>query len=101
VHVVFVHLWSPDEKIYLTKNHVDPGYRPDPQSNEEAQRLAADGGGEVVRGDASQLISQTKAFVGTGPHTTLREQHTRISLGPYVALMALLPLGFVLLRRNV
>jgi hypothetical protein len=47
------------------------------------------------------LISQTKAFVGTGPHTTLREQHTRISLGPYVALMALLPLGFVLLRRNV
>jgi hypothetical protein len=101
VHIVFVHLWSPDEKIYLTKNHVDPGYRPDPQSNEEAQRLAADGGGEVVRGDASQLISQTKAFVGTGPRTTLREQHTRISLGPYVALMALLPLGFVLLRRNV
>jgi hypothetical protein len=47
------------------------------------------------------LISQTKAFLGTGPHTTIREQRTRISLGPFVALMALLPLGFVLLRRNV
>lgn len=101
VHVLVVHLWNPDEKIYLAKNHVDPGYRPDPQSNQEAQRLAAAGGGKVLDGDASQLISQTKAFVGTGPHTTLREQHTRISLGPYVALMALLPLGFVLLRRNV
>ena len=101
VHVLVVHLWNPDDKIYLTKNHVDPGYRPDPQSGQEAQRLAAAGGGDVLGDDPSQLISQTKSFVGTGPHTTLREQHTRISLGPYVALMALLPLGFVLLRRNV
>jgi hypothetical protein len=101
VHVVFVHLWGPDEKIYLSKNHVDPGYRPDPQSNQEAQRLAAAGGGEVVGGNPAELISQTKGFLGTGPHTSIREQRTRISLGPYVALMALLPLGFVLLRRNV
>lgn len=101
VHVLFVHLWNADEKIYLSKNHVDPGYRPDPQSNQEAQRLAAAGGGDVLGADPAQLISQTKSLVGTGPHTTLREQHTRVSLGPYVALMALLPLGFVLLRRNV
>ena len=101
VHVLFVHLWNADEKIYLQKNHVDPGYRPDPQANQEAQRLAAAGGGEVLGEDPGQLITQTKAFLGTGPHTTVREQRTRISLGPYVALMALLPLGFVLLRRNV
>jgi hypothetical protein len=101
VHVLFVHLWGADEKIYLQKDHVDPGYRPDPQSNQEAQRLAVAGGGEVLGEDPGLLISQTKAFVGTGPHTTVREQRTRISLGPYVALMALLPLGFILLRRNV
>jgi len=101
VHVLFVHLWNADEKIYLQKNHVDPGYRPDPQANQEAQRLAAAGGGEVLGEDPGQLITQTKAFLGTGPHTTVREQRTRISLGPYVSLMALLPLGFVLLRRNV
>jgi hypothetical protein len=41
-----------------------------------------------------------KGYIGSGPHTTIREQRTRVSLGPYVALMALLPLGFVLLRRN-
>lgn len=101
VHVLFVHLWNADEKIYLTKNHIDPGYRPDPQSNQEAQRLASAGGGEVLGEDPAQLISQTKASVGTGPHTSIREQRTRVSLGPYVALMSLLPLGFVLLRRNV
>ncbi len=101
VHVLFVHLWGPDEKIYLSKNHVDPGYRPDPQSNQEAQRLAAAGGGEVLGAGPGLLISQTKGLLGAGPHTSIREERTRISLGPYVALMALLPLGFVLLRRNV
>ena len=101
VHVLFVHLWTPDEKIYLQRNNVDPGYRPDPQSNEEAQRLASAGGGSVLGEDPSALVSQVKGYLGTGVHTTVREQRTRVSLGPYVALMALLPLGFVLLRRNV
>jgi hypothetical protein len=101
VHVLFVHLWGADEKIYLGRNNVDPGYRPDPQSNQEVQRVAAAGGGEVLGEDPGLLVSQVKAFLGSGPQTSIREQRTRISLGPYVALMALLPLGFVLLRRNV
>jgi hypothetical protein len=101
VHVLFVHLWAPDEKIYLARKNVDPGYRPDPQSNRAAQRLAAAGGGEVLGEDPGSLVSQAKAYLGSGPRTSIREQRTRISLGPYVALMALLPLGFVLLRRNV
>jgi hypothetical protein len=100
VHVLFVHLWAPDEKIYLARKNVDPGYRPDPQSNRAAQRLAAAGGGEVLGEDPGSLVSQAKAYLGSGPRTSIREQRTRISLGPYVALMALLPLGFVLLRRN-
>jgi hypothetical protein len=101
VHVLFVHLWGADEKIYLGRNNVDPGYRPDPQSNQEVQRVAAAGGGEVLGEDPGRLVSQTKSFLGSGPRTSIREQRTRVSLGPYVALMALLPLGFVLLRRNV
>ena len=101
VHVLFVHLWGPDEKIYLGRNNVDPGYRPDPQSNQAVQRIAASGGGEVLGEDPGTLVAQTKGFLGTGPQTSIREQRTRVSLGPYVALMALLPLGFVLLRRNV
>jgi hypothetical protein len=101
VHVFFVHLWHADEKIYLERNNVDPGYRPDPESVTAAQRLAADGGGRVVAEDPGQLISATKSFLGKGPQTSVREQHTRVSLGPYVALAALLPLGFVLLRRNL
>jgi hypothetical protein len=101
VHVLFVHLWGADEKIYLTRKNVDPGYRPDPQSNQVVQRVAAAGGGEVLGEDSGPLTSDVKGALGSGPHTSIREQRTRVSLGPYVALLALLPLGFVLVRRNV
>ena len=101
VHVLFVHLWDANEKIYLRGNSVDPGYRPDPQARPSAQRIAAAGHGEVLGEEPGALISRAKAFLGTGPQTKVREQRTRVSLGPYVALAALLPLGFVLLRRNL
>ena len=101
VHVLFVHLWNAHEKIYLRKNAPDPGYGPDPQSRVDAQRVATAGQGKVTGEDAASLASEAKAFLGSGPETKLREQRTRVSLGPYVALAALLPLSFVLLRRNL
>jgi prepilin signal peptidase PulO-like enzyme (type II secretory pathway) len=101
VHVLFVHVWDAGEKIYLQRKSVDPGYRSDPQSVGAARRIAAAGGGEVLGEDPGVLISRAKAFLGNGPQTKVREQRTRVSLGPYVALAALLPLGFVLLRRNL
>jgi hypothetical protein len=101
VHVLFVHLWDANQKIYLPGKKVDPGYRPDPQAPAEARRLAEAGGGEVLGDDTGVLVSDAKAFLGSGAQTRIREQRTRVSLGPYVALAALLPLGFVLLRRNL
>jgi hypothetical protein len=101
VHVLFVQLWDADEKIYSPSGKVDPGYRPDPQAPSEARRLAAAGKGEVLGEDPGVLTSSVKAFLGSGAQTKVREQRTRVSLGPYVALAALLPLGFVLLRRNL
>jgi hypothetical protein len=101
VHVLFVQLWDPAEKIYVNRKDVDPGYRPDPQAHASARRIASAGHGEVLGEDAGAVVSAAKAFLGTGRETKVREQRTRVSLGPYVALAALLPLGFVLLRRNL
>ena len=101
VHVLFVQTWDPREEIFLKGHQADPGYRPDPQARASAQRVATAGGGEVLGENEAQLVSAAKSFVGRGPETTLRQQRTRVSLGPYVALAALLPLGFVLLRRNL
>ncbi len=101
VHVFFVHLWDAHDKIFLTSKAQDPGYRPDPASVSAAARVAEAGEGRVFHdGDAAAIASAAKAVLGTGPATTSREQRTRVSLAPYVALSALLPLSFVLYRRN-
>jgi len=101
VRVLFVHVWDPREEIFLKGNRPDPGYRPDPQAPQSAKRVTNAGSGGLIGEDERALVSKAKAFVGSGPETKLREQRTRVSLGPYVALAALLPLGFVLMRRNL
>jgi hypothetical protein len=101
VHVLFVHVWNSRERIFLRQNQPDPAYRPDPDSSREAERVADAGGGEVLGEDIGALTSAAKSVLGTGPATKLREQRTRVSLAPFVALAALVPLGFVLLRRNL
>jgi len=101
VRVLFVHLWDPRERIFLTSKAQDPGYRPDPESQREAAQVAATGDGKVFHdGDGDALASAAKGILGSGPATTTREQRTRVSLAPYVALSALFPLSFVLYRRN-
>lgn len=102
IRLLFVHVWGAREKIFLQKNRPDPAYRPDPESRHNAERLAAAGNGIVIEsGDTGGIVSAAKDILGTGPSTKLREQRTRVSLAPFVALAALVPLGFVFLRRNV
>jgi hypothetical protein len=101
VHVLFVHVWNARERIFLSQNRPDPAYRPDPESTRMAEQVADAGGGEVLGEDGGALTAAAKAVIGTGPATKLREQRTRVSLAPFVALAALVPLGFVLLRRNL
>jgi hypothetical protein len=101
VHVLFVHMWNSRERIFLRQNRPDPAYRPDAESKREAERVAAAGRGEVLGDDSGAVTSAAKSVLGSGPATKLREQRTQVSLAPFVALAALVPLGFVLLRRNL
>jgi hypothetical protein len=101
VHVLFVHVWNARERIFLSQNRPDPAYRPDPESTRMAEQVADAGGGEVLGEDGGALTAAAKGAIGTGPATKLREQRTRVSLAPFVALAALVPLGLVLLRRNL
>ena len=101
VRVVFVHVWNAQEKVFLKRNSPDPAYGADPQAVGSARRIADAGDGRVVGEDAAAITREVQRIVGRGPQTTIREQRTRVSLGPYVALVALLPLSFILLRRNL
>jgi hypothetical protein len=100
IHVVFVHVWRPDDRIYPS-SVPDPNYRPDPNSAAVLERTASSLGGKVVsEGDVSGAAAAVRAALGPGPVRTVHET-ARLALMPYVTGAAFLPLAFLLWRRNV
>ncbi|MFY9579437.1 MAG: vWA domain-containing protein [Gaiellaceae bacterium] len=99
VHVVFVHVWRSDDRIYPT-SVADPNYHPDPNSGAVLARAAATLGGKVVsENDVGAAAAATREALGSGPIRKVSET-ARVALMPWVTLAAFLPLGFVLWRRN-
>ena len=100
VHVVFVHVWRSDDRIYPT-SVADPNYHPDPNSGALLERAAtALHGTAVSENDVGAAVAATREAVGSGPLAKVSET-ARVALMPWVTLAAFLPLGFMLWRRNV
>src|SRR5262249_30286449 len=100
VHVVFVHVWKPDDRIYTT-SVADPNYRPDPSSGAFLQRVASNLGGTAVsEDDVGGAAAAARAVLGAGPITKVSET-ARVALMPWVTLAAFAPLAFLLWRRNL
>jgi hypothetical protein len=98
--LITVQLWNPNEAIYSRSGRVDPSYRPDPSSKDDLARLAAAANGRAFsEGQLGAAASSLKQSFGTGP--TKEEGRTRSTdpLAPYLALLALLPLAYVLRGR--
>ncbi len=101
VQTVFVRLWGANERIYET-GVAEVGYRPDPASEADLAQIASLAGGRVVsEGDAGDLGQVVSDLLGTGPTIDREHEGRRRALMPWITLAALLPLGFVLLRRNL
>jgi hypothetical protein len=97
---VIVHVWRPNERIYLGRK-VDAAYRPDPRSNRMVSSLATTLDGrsydenQISSADAGarKLLGHGKiASVGVGLHV--------VALAPWLVLAAVVPLGILLWRRN-
>lgn len=100
VATIFVHVWSADERIFLT-TAPDPYYRPDPSSRRVlAQTADLVGGAAFAEDDVEGIVARAQAELGDGP-TRPRSQRDLLAFMPWVTLAAFFPLGFVLLRRNV
>ena len=101
VQLVVVRIWREGERVFGPGGAPEP-YEPDPASAGSAERLAAAVGGRAF--DEDQLdgaIAAAREAVGEG-RTTAQVERTDIDpLAPYVFLAALLPLGFLLYRRNL
>jgi hypothetical protein len=100
VHLIFVHIWNPNDRIYTT-TVPDPNYRPDPNSGAFLQRVAAAVHGTAVsEGDVRGATAAARAALGAGPIARVTET-ARVALMPWVTLAAFAPLAFLLWRRNL
>ena len=100
VHPLFVHVWAPTERIYV-HGRIDPNYRPNPTSARELSRFATAAHGRVFgENDLHALEETIRAEAGSSPVTTKVLGYARVALAPWFVLAGVIPLGFLLYRRN-
>jgi hypothetical protein len=98
---LFVHEWAPTERIYV-RGRADPKYLPDPTSGRTLRQFAALTHGRVFgERDLGQLTRAIRSQAGSTPARTEVLGYARIALAPWVLLAGVVPLAFLLWRRNV
>jgi hypothetical protein len=96
-----VRFWRPGEQVFGPQGSPEP-YEPDSASADHARDLAEAAGGRAYdEDDLDGAIRAAREVVGEG-ETVVRTVRTDIDpLAPYVFIAALLPLAFLLYRRNL
>lgn len=101
IRTILVHFWGAEERIYAA-GVAEGGYRPQPGAKDTLDRVASLIGGRVFsENDVDGVIAAAREIVGEGETRERELEGERIALMPYVTLAAILPLGFLLLRRNL
>jgi hypothetical protein len=101
VDVTFVRIGDASERIWES-GVAEAGYTPVPGAGETLAAAAAAVEGRVLdEENLSGAAAAVRSVLGTGPTAARRIEGNRQALMPYVALLAVLPLGFVLYRRNL
>jgi von Willebrand factor type A domain len=101
IELIVVRIWREGEQVFGPNGAPEP-YEADPTSADFAQQLAEAAGGRAYDEDELDgAIRAAREVVGEG-ETVVRTVRTDIDpLAPYVFLAALLPLAFLLYRRNL
>ena len=98
---LFVHVWSQTEHIYV-RGRVDRRYVPDPSSTNVLTQFAAATHGRVFgENDMRELGRTIHERAGSTPAHTEVLGYARVALAPWILLAGVIPLGFLLWRRNV
>jgi hypothetical protein len=101
IDVTLVRVGDASERIYET-GVAEAGYRPDPAAGAVLASAAAAVHGRVLKeGQVSEAAAAVRAALGNGPTVGRRIEGKRRALMPYIAMLVFVPLGWVLLRRNL
>lgn len=100
IETLLVHVWKADERIY-EGGVPERSYAPDPASAATLARVASLTGGSVYEERSAPTAADVVTALGEGPTRERVLDGERTALMPYATIAALIPLGFVLLRRNL
>ena len=99
IHLLVVHFWNAAERVYSAGRA--ERYRPDAGSLPFLRQVAARTSRKPVfeETDTHGVVRAARSLLGRGP-TVHVGRPKRLELAPYAALAALLPIAFVLRRRD-
>jgi hypothetical protein len=100
LEAIFVHVWDDGERIFGGLG--DAEYRADPGSRDTVTRMAAATSGHAfAESELGQAKRELRRLLGSGASRPRWEESSRVELAPWLSLAALLPVGFILWRRNL
>jgi hypothetical protein len=101
IQAVFLRFWGAGERVF-TNGEAEPQYRPQPESRAILESLAAATGGRAFdEADLPGAERQVHTDLGSGKaEAVASERGHRLPLAPYLAAVAILPLGLLLWRRD-
>lgn len=99
---IFVHVWSPGERIFERGGKVDRAYASDPRSAAALEHFAGLTGGRVFGEDEiGRVAAAVQAAAGPTQATTTVREYARLALAPWFVLAGVLPLAYLFWRRIV
>ena len=102
LELVLVRFWSERERIHRPRITFDAQYAPDPASSGTLATFAEAAGSRVyTEDDAAAVGRELRRFFGTGVPVVVGEEASEEPLAAWVLAAGLLPLGYLLVRRNV
>lgn len=99
IETLLVRVGKPGEQIWFGGVPED-AYQPYGDPAAALARVAGQVDGRVLAEDAQAVVAAATEALGQGPTQDRTIEGERRALMPWVTLLAFLPLGFVLLRRN-
>ena len=98
---IYVHVWQPGERIFRADGKPDPGYAADPTSADALAKLATVTDGKTFgESQIPQVAKAVRDAVGYGQTQTHVDAYARVPLAPWFVLAGILPLAYLLWRRN-
>jgi len=101
VDFVVMRVGGPRDRVWAGGSPVRD-YRPDPAAEKRTEALVrATGGVEVSPGNTDALVRAVRSATGSGPQVEQGRLLRVLGLAPWLALASLIPLGYLLWRRNL